>query len=89
MGSSITLSDLLAVGGDNAKQQPILGTSAERILVPFLQPTKRDPEAVGWLTATEDEDDRRRKILSLTPKGRAVVLALTDTFRSPDDSMPE
>ena len=81
MGSAVTLSELLSMGSDDAEGRPILGTGAERILVPFMEPTKRDPEAVGWLTTTEDEDDRRRKLLALTPKGRAVVQALADIIR--------
>jgi hypothetical protein len=80
MGSTITLSELLQLGEDDEEGQPILGSSGERILDPFLQPTKRNPSAVAWLTTMEDEDDRRRKLLDLTPKGRAVVQALVSIF---------
>jgi hypothetical protein len=80
-GQSVTLTELLASSADSDDGQPILGTGAERILVPFCQPTKRDPEAVGWLDMAEDEDDRRRKLLKLTPRGAAVVEAVSAIIR--------
>ena len=81
MGRSITLSELLQIRTDDKQENPILGTGAERILVPFLKPTKRDPEAVGWLEMGEDENDRRRKPLALTELGREVLGEIIATLR--------
>jgi hypothetical protein len=88
MGSSITLAELLVLGQDDDGGQPILGSSGERILDPFLLPTKRNPSAVAWLTSIEDVDDRRRKLLQLTPKGHAVVEALVSIFRGDEELEP-
>jgi hypothetical protein len=81
LGHTITMAELReAVGADRSKA-PMLGPSVERSFGIFLEPTKRDPDALGWVYQEGDEDDRRRKHLRLTPAGieaaRHILEALT------------
>jgi hypothetical protein len=46
--------------------------------IPALRPHIRDLEAVGVLVSTQDEGDKRRKTIQVTPKGWMVNLAIED-----------
>lgn len=59
-----------------------LGRSIEKSKDQLLEPTKQNPDALGWLTQEHDEDDRRRRIIRLTPKGRAVVDGISQALRT-------
>ncbi|QOC54171.1 hypothetical protein [Caulobacter vibrioides] len=80
MGRSVTLSELRELIGDDNHGSPILGLSVERTMNAFLEPTKRDPEALGWLRQVPDEDDRRKKYLELTPEGEAAVIRFIEAY---------
>ncbi len=80
IGRSPTLTELVEFAGDDSKGIPVLGASYERVLSPFMRPAMRDPGATGWIMQIEDEYDRRRKMLALTAKGRAVALTLADAI---------
>ncbi|PXA70407.1 hypothetical protein DMC25_27035 [Caulobacter sp. D4A] len=81
MGKSITMSDLRELVGEDNEGQPILGNSVERTLNSFLEPTKRDPEALGWLTHENDADDRRRKYLRLTLEGQEAATRFIEAYQ--------
>ena len=68
MGSSLTLTDLKDTMGED-----VIGKTIDRTLNPLMEPTKKDPEALGWISQEMDEDDRRKKYLRLTPKGWAAA----------------
>jgi hypothetical protein len=71
MGRSITLTEVREIAGEG------LGQSIERTIQGFLAPTKREPDALGWLEQVPDEDDRRKKYLVLTERGRFIVNEMT------------
>ena len=50
-----------------------LGRSIEKSKDQLLTKTKQNPDALEWLVAEQDEDDRRYKYLRLTLKGRQVI----------------
>lgn len=87
MGFPATLTELSYFLGDDIDGQPLLGSSFERVLDKFKEPGKRDRDLDvrqrprGWVSAVEDEDDRRRKYLSLTPAGVEVGLQLAAVIR--------
>nr|WP_316628370.1 hypothetical protein [uncultured Brevundimonas sp.] len=60
----------------------LLGQSIGRSYQVFLEPTKKEPDALGWLTVEENEDDRRQKFLRLTKEGEAVALKLARLLKS-------
>ena len=45
--------------------------------IPAFRPHIRDLEAVGLLVSTQDDGDKRRKTIQVTPKGWMVDLYLT------------
>lgn len=47
--------------------------SASRYVAAFGAPSRRTPKGLGFVSATEDPMERRKKIIKLTPKGRAFV----------------
>lgn len=73
MGHEITLSELAESMGLDREGKPVLGAAYDRVLDPFRGPTKRDPDALDWVTTEEDPDDRRKKYLRLTKEGQKVV----------------
>lgn len=58
-----------------------LGRSIEKSISQFLEPTEAVPDALGWITQTTDQSDRRVRHLSLTPEGRSVVTAMIEAMR--------
>lgn len=76
MGRRITLSEVRELAGD------ALGQGIERSIAGFFAPTKREPDALGWLEQEPDEDDRRKKYLVLTERGRYVVNEITRALTS-------
>lgn len=73
-GTSIMLSDIRDIEGRDGK--PIIGQSIQQTFAMLLEPSDREPNGLGWVTQEVDEDDRRRKYLKLTDKGRAVATAM-------------
>jgi hypothetical protein len=79
-----TLSEIVEFMGDGpnfdekGRAKPLLGRGIEATYTLFLPPTKRDPNTLGWLTATENPDNRRQKLLRLTDKGREVVAEIVN-----------
>ncbi len=49
---------------------------AGRSHVVFLEPTRRDPDGLGWIRLIPDEDDLRVKHVVLTEAGRKVAKGL-------------
>lgn len=80
MGHSVTLTDLRETLGEDLEGAPLLGQSVERILNTFLEPTKRDPDGLGWVYQENDEDDRRRKYLKLTDEGRGAAKRIMEAL---------
>lgn len=66
-GQSVTLSQVREVAGEG------LGQSIEKTIQMFFSPSKNQPDALGWLEQEVDEDDRRKKYLKLTARGRHVA----------------
>lgn len=58
-----------------------LGRSVEKSSLQFLEPSKKNEEALGWLTQKIDEDDRRVRFLHLTDDGQDVVTAIIEAMR--------
>lgn len=81
-GRSVTLSELNEALGDDLTGIPLLGTSFDRVFDSFLEPSKRQPDRLGWLFKELDEDDLRKKYLRLTPKGRKVALRLIEALNA-------
>ncbi len=71
MGRRISLAEVREIAGDG------LGVSIERTINSFFEPTRREPDGLGWLEQVPDEDDRRRKFLVLTTEGRLAVNEIT------------
>lgn len=42
----------------------------------LLKPSRPYPNALGWLDRVEDPTDNRRKLLTLTAKGRMIIQSL-------------
>lgn len=51
--------------------------SASRYVSSFGKATKPGSKGLGLVAAVEDPQERRKKIITLTPKGRALVDKLT------------
>lgn len=77
MGRSITLTDILREYEGTGS----LGGSLIKSYAVFLEPTKRDPGNLGWITQVHDEDDKRVKYLKLTDTGRDVAETLVEALR--------
>lgn len=77
MGRSITLTDIRhRYAGTGA-----LGDAIIKSFAMFLPPTKRLPEALGWIVQEEDENDRRFKYLRLTEKGQHVAATVIEALK--------
>ncbi|PZR35798.1 MAG: hypothetical protein DI526_05785 [Caulobacter segnis] len=70
---SITMADLVQMGGDDERGSPLLGRSLERTFGLFLEPSKVHPDALSWVGQEVDPDDRRRKYLKLSKLGETAV----------------
>ena len=74
---SITMAELMTSVGDDERGSPILGRSIERTFGLFMEPSKHNPDGLGWVTQQLDEDDRRKKYLKLTDLGARAVELIT------------
>lgn len=79
LGKSIIISDLKEIAGADNTGEPIFGQSIGRSYQLLMEPTKRDPDGLGWIKLETDEDDQRRKIVRLTEKGEAIANHLRRT----------
>lgn len=61
---------------DLAKKAGVGMASASRYVAAFGKPTKPGAKGFGLAVAVEDPMERRKKIINLTPKGRAFVAKL-------------
>jgi hypothetical protein len=84
MRREITLKDLQRLGGETPSGQSVIGQSIERTMDTFREPRSSMPDALGWVTAVEDQDDRRRKTLHLTPDGVEAVENILKALRLGD-----
>ena len=82
LGKSIIISDLKEIAGADDTGEPIFGQSIGRSYQLLMEPTKRDPDGLGWIWLETDEDDQRRKIVRLTDKGEAIANHILRTLRS-------
>lgn len=51
--------------------------SASRYVAAFGRPRKTGAKGFGLVNAEEDPDERRKKVITLTPKGRSFVNRIT------------
>ena len=73
-GRDMTMSDLRQSGLKDSAGNPVFDDSIGRSYNIFMdEPTKDYPTPMGWMTYTLDAHDRRRKLISLTPKGKAFL----------------
>ena len=56
--------------------------SASRYVSNFSKPVAQGRKGLGLVIATEDPMERRKKIIELTPKGRAFIETLTGESRA-------
>lgn len=76
LGHSITIAELRAKAGSDNQGDDLLGQSIGRSYQIFCQPTKKEPDNLGWVEVVENEDDRRQKFLRLTKEGEAIALRI-------------
>jgi hypothetical protein len=76
LGHSVTIAELRAKAGSDSNGDDLLGQSIGRSYQVFCQPTKKEPDNLGWVEVVENEDDRRQKFLRLTKEGEAVALRI-------------
>lgn len=81
MGMDVTIAELREKAGADRHGNDLLGQSIGRSYQVFLEPTKRDPDALGWARIEEDENDRRRKLLRLTKEGEAIALKVAKALK--------
>ena len=58
---------------DLAERAEVGMASASRYVASFGKATKSRPKAPSLVSAVEDPEERRKKIITLTPKGKAFV----------------
>lgn len=77
-GRSITMSDLResASGVKSEDSVKVVGQSIAKTFEVFYEPTKTNPDWLGWVRQEIDESDRRIKYLRLTEKGEAIAGAI-------------
>jgi hypothetical protein len=77
-GRSITMSDLResASGVKSGDGVKVVGQSIAKTFEVFYEPTKANPDWLGWVRQELDDNDRRIKYLRLTEKGEAVAAAI-------------
>lgn len=66
--------------GIKEEMGPELNKSIHSTYGILMAPSKRFPEALGWLTAVPNPNDNREKFLHLTPKGTEVMETLSHLF---------
>ncbi len=71
-GRMVTITDLREQGGATKDGSPIIGQAIVKSYPQFQAPTKRDPDALGWVYEDYDEDDRRLKYVRMSDAGEAV-----------------
>ena len=81
LGHNITIATIREKAGDDRHGDELLGQSIGRSYQLFLQPTKKEPDALGWAYVEENEDDRREKFLRLTKEGEAVALKIAKLLK--------
>ncbi|TAJ37528.1 MAG: hypothetical protein EPO54_14880 [Brevundimonas sp.] len=77
MGHSITLSQVIEAIDPNGGARAI-----ERSIHAFTQSNKYYPDALDWVAHEADPEDRRKKYLVLTVKGRDALQSLLEAIRS-------
>ncbi len=75
------MADLMTSAGDDVDGKAILGRSIERTFGLFMEPTKQNPDGLGWVTQEMDPEDRRKKYPKLTDKGREAVTKITEATK--------
>ena len=81
MGQDVTIAEIRDKAGTDKSGQDLLGQSIGRSYQLFLEPTKREPDNLGWCFVEEDENDRRRKLLRLTKEGEAIALKVAKALK--------
>lgn len=77
-GHEVSVSDIKRIGGKDASGDWVfgqsIGRSYELLMTRVKNPrTKKWSEGLGWVELTQADDDRRRKIFSLTKEGRRMA----------------
>lgn len=73
-GKDTVISDLRESGIMDSQGKPVFDASIGRSYQLFMdEPSKDYPEPLGWITLKADPEDRRRKLVQLTDKGRAFL----------------
>lgn len=75
MGETILLSDIRAIE-DPATGKSIVDQTIQQTFAVMMEPSDREPKALGWVRQDIDPDDKRRKPLRLTDKGHEVAKAM-------------
>lgn len=60
-----------------------VGRSVNTTYKVLIEPTKSNPNALGWLMRQTDPSDERMKYLLLTPKGRLVMGKVSEALNVP------
>uniref|UniRef100_A0A6M3XP66 Putative DNA binding, helix-turn-helix domain containing protein n=1 Tax=viral metagenome TaxID=1070528 RepID=A0A6M3XP66_9ZZZZ len=81
-GHNTTIAEIRKKVGKDKSGSDLLGQSIGRSYQIFCQPTKKEPNNLGWVEVEENEDDRRQKFLRLTPKGEAIALEVAKALKS-------
>ena len=74
-GRPATLGELLEAAGSR------LGLGVRTSYRILTKPSRRYPDALGWLVQEQNPDDERSSFLRLSDKGRAVFFGALDALR--------
>ncbi|MGZ9157619.1 MAG: hypothetical protein ACXW36_02000 [Nitrospira sp.] len=80
-GRRVTVTDMRMLAGEAGEGTGAIGVSIARTYQVFLPPTKKEPDALGWMTQEADEDDRRKRYLVLTILGAQMAGRVLEALR--------
>ena len=80
-GNRVTMTDVREVFNE-AEPSANVGQSIAKSFQIFFEPSKQEPNGLGWVYQETDEDDRRKKYLYLTTDGADAVLRALDACRA-------
>lgn len=83
-GRRITMTDVRDFFNEREGTSGVAQSLAKSFQI-FLEPTKQEPNGLGWVYQEMDKDDRRRKYLCLTQEGAEAVLRAVDARKSKEE----